>query len=163
MKLEVGPGAGRYRFSPRIGGDDVVYLDVGRPNRRVDNWVVGDAQHLPFKDNCFEAVYASHVIEHLSDPALFLKECYRVLRCGGILRLWCPNVFSKNMYRDPSHIFKPNPYLLKKLLERTGFNAHFDCPAVGSLFPRILRFALRGIYLMLANDIRIVASKGVIG
>ena len=104
-------------------------------------------------------MYSSHLIEHLSDPLGFLKECHRILRKGGVLRLWCPNVLSKNMYRDPSHVFRPNPRLMKRLLARAGFQAHFDCPAVGSLFPRFFRIALRSLYLLLANDIRIEAVK----
>ena len=159
MRLEIGPGAGKYRFSPRIRGDDVIYLDISLPGNSSSNWVRADAQHLPFKNGVFEEVVASHVIEHLENPALFLKECYRVLKKEGVLRLWCPNVFSKNMYRDNSHVFKANPYSLKKLLVKAGFEAHFDCPAVGSLFPRFFRFMLRALYLMLANDVRVIAWK----
>ena len=164
MKLEIGVGfreCGQYSFRPRVTDSDVVYLDIKPPEVKVDNpWIVADAQYLPFRDGVFEEVYASHLIEHLSDPALFLKECYRVLRYGGILRIWCPNVFSKNMYRDPSHIFRPNPYLLKKLLTRVGFQAHFDCPSVGSLFPIPFRVLFRYLYLFLADEIRVIAWKG---
>jgi SAM-dependent methyltransferase len=50
---------------------------------------------LPFEDESFNAVYHSHVLEHLPrERALpFLKECYRVLkRKEGILRVAVPDL-----------------------------------------------------------------------
>jgi predicted SAM-dependent methyltransferase len=51
-------------------------------------------QRLPFDDAAFDAVYHSHVLEHLTrDCALsFLQECKRVLKPGGILRMAIPNL-----------------------------------------------------------------------
>lgn len=43
-----------------------------------ENMVIGDAQYLPFKKKSIEHIYSNHVIEHLDDPELFLKECNRV-------------------------------------------------------------------------------------
>lgn len=48
--------------------------------KEVPNFVLGDALHLPFKTSCFETVYSRHVIEHVSDPSLFIKEAMRVAR-----------------------------------------------------------------------------------
>ena len=49
---------------------------------------------LPFGDNSFSAVYHSHVLEHLRRSAApaFLRECYRVLAPGGILRVVVPDL-----------------------------------------------------------------------
>jgi len=49
---------------------------------------------LPFADASADVVYASHVLEHFNrDAALrFLKECRRVLRPGGVLRLSVPDL-----------------------------------------------------------------------
>ncbi len=54
-----------------------------------------DAQHgLPFPTASFAAVYHSHVLEHL-DPAAgleLLRECHRILKPGGILRVVVPDL-----------------------------------------------------------------------
>ena len=44
---------------------------------------------LPFKNNSIKAIYCSHVIEHLFDDTIknLLKECYRVLKNGGVFRV----------------------------------------------------------------------------
>ena len=49
---------------------------------------------LPFKEGEFEAVYHSHVLEHLphSQALPFLRECHRVLAPGGILRVVVPDL-----------------------------------------------------------------------
>lgn len=49
---------------------------------------------IPFPDNEFDVVYHSHILEHFAkDKApLFLKECYRVLKLGGIIRIAVPDI-----------------------------------------------------------------------
>jgi len=49
---------------------------------------------LPFAADAFDAVYHSHVLEHLrpADVPPFLGECHRVLRPGGVLRLAVPDL-----------------------------------------------------------------------
>lgn len=51
---------------------------------------------FPFESNCFQTVYSSHTLEHLyhDDGLKFLKECYRVLRPGGICRVVVPDLRS---------------------------------------------------------------------
>ena len=50
---------------------------------------------LPYQDNFADFIYSSHMIEHLyyEEAAEFLKECRRVLKDGGILRIVCPDMF----------------------------------------------------------------------
>jgi SAM-dependent methyltransferase len=49
---------------------------------------------IPFPDGTFDVVYHSHVLEHLDreDAPGFLRECRRVLRPGGILRVVVPDL-----------------------------------------------------------------------
>ena len=49
---------------------------------------------LPFPDEHFDAVYHSHVLEHLkpNDGLKLLQECFRVLKPGGIVRVVVPDL-----------------------------------------------------------------------
>lgn len=42
-----------------------------------------DATELPFDSNTFDVIFCSHVLEHIPDDNLAMKEFYRVLRPGG--------------------------------------------------------------------------------
>ncbi|MCS6807665.1 MAG: methyltransferase domain-containing protein [Candidatus Kapabacteria bacterium] len=52
---------------------------------------------LPYPDNTFDAVYSSHVLEHLTPEAAYaaLREQFRVLRPGGIVRVVVPDLENK--------------------------------------------------------------------
>ena len=47
-------------------------------------FVLVKGKDLPFKDNQFDFVFASHVIEHVEDVAYFIKEIQRISKKGYI-------------------------------------------------------------------------------
>jgi SAM-dependent methyltransferase len=49
---------------------------------------------LPFKDNSVDFIYTAHVIEHLKKYECIncLKECYRILKKDGIIRIVTPDL-----------------------------------------------------------------------
>lgn len=55
---------------------------------------------IPFADNSFNGVYHSHILEHFPREQVlpFLRECLRVLRPGGILRIAVPDL--ENILRN---------------------------------------------------------------
>ena len=66
---------------------------------------------LPFNDNQFDFVFASHVIEHIADLSFFLSELQRISKKGYIevpSILEDNIVFSKNSSEDHKWIFKFN-------------------------------------------------------
>lgn len=104
---------------------------------------------FPFETNTFDVVTAFEVIEHVSgSPKMFLEECWRVLRPGGLLYLATPNVVSwpkvrrllshQHPYdakpysiefgpRHPMcHVYEYDPWTLSRLVESIGFQV-LDC------------------------------------
>jgi len=52
----------------------------------------GNAQYLKgIKDNSYDFVYSSHTIEHLPDPAVGVKNWFRVLKPGCYLTIYLPH------------------------------------------------------------------------
>lgn len=52
------------------------------------------ATRFPWPDSSVDVVYSSHTLEHFNkeDGYRFLRECHRVLRPGGIIRLLVPDL-----------------------------------------------------------------------
>jgi len=51
--------------------------------KKIPNFVLANASHLPFKDDCFDEVYSNSVLEHVDDYYGMLKEVWRVCRRNG--------------------------------------------------------------------------------
>lgn len=52
--------------------------------------LTADSFHLPIKDNSYDCVIASEIIEHVINPKEFIKELYRVVKPGGELIITTP-------------------------------------------------------------------------
>lgn len=61
--------------------------------------------NLPFDDNSYDLIYASHVLEHIKDDEKAIQEIYRVLRPGGVAFLPVP-LISEVTVEYP----EPNPH-----------------------------------------------------
>jgi len=85
------------------------------------NYINGNI--LPFADESFTMVYSGHVIEHTSDPFLYIKEHLRVLRKDGILFIEFPNRYWFTELHTGLFSFEYLPlyvrnFVLKKLSQR---------------------------------------------
>ncbi len=84
MKLSLGAGG------VRLPGWVHVDFDPGcRPDLRVDL-----SSRLPFVDGCADFLHSEDFIGQLSflRARVFLQECYRLLKPGGVLRLLTPDL-----------------------------------------------------------------------
>jgi 2-polyprenyl-3-methyl-5-hydroxy-6-metoxy-1,4-benzoquinol methylase len=136
--LDVGCGDGS--VSARFVGEgwSVSGVELGPKNvekarkKGIDAVAMNVEEGLPYKRNIFDLVIAGEIIEHLTTPDSFLKECYRVLKPNGILILTTPNIcflwsrvrvlFGKLPYDVfPIHLQHFTLSSLKKLLSENGF------------------------------------------
>ena len=71
--------------------DGWLNLDVNN----VADYYVDVRNPVKIKEGVVDFIYSSHMVEHLEHNELInhLKECYRILRKGGILRLGIPDFF----------------------------------------------------------------------
>ena len=64
------------------------------------NIYVDITKELPFGDNSIDCIFCEEAIEHIKlDNAIFLlKECHRILKQGGFMRITTPNLdwFAEN-------------------------------------------------------------------
>ena len=58
---------------------------------------------LPFKNNEFDEVYCSHVLEHVQDLVKAMKELHRITKKEGRVIIRGPHFSSGVSYWDPTH------------------------------------------------------------
>lgn len=74
---------------------------------------------IPFKDNCFDAVICTELLEHLKEPGECLEEIKRVLRPGGYLYLSVPQ--SWGLHYEPQDYWRFTRYGVNYLLDKHNF------------------------------------------
>jgi len=88
------------KYFPKIFGS---YTSADLHMKNVDYKV--DLINLPFEDNSYDFVFASHVLEHIKNDSQALSEISRILRPDGIAILPVP-IIACNTVEYP----QPNPY-----------------------------------------------------
>ena len=132
--------------------------------------IQGDAMTLPIKDNSFDVVIATAIIEHVSEPMQLIREAFRVLRKNGIFIVTTPHPFWERIATCIGHLKEEEHHelitlrKLKSLFETVGFgivNAEqFMISPIGMPFELMLEKILKFFRLnfLLLNQI-IVGRK----
>ncbi len=85
LVLEVGSGASPYfRANVLCDAHEETQERFFAPLVRDRPTILAFVEQLPFKDNSFDFVIASHVLEHSAEPEKFLSEIQRVGKAGYI-------------------------------------------------------------------------------
>jgi SAM-dependent methyltransferase len=95
--LEVGCGTGAVLAEVRQRGIGTNHqgIDIAAPGEHTDanaknlSLAEYDGQNIPFADGAFDFVYASHVVEHVTNPRAFVLEIARVSRRLVYLEVPC--------------------------------------------------------------------------
>jgi SAM-dependent methyltransferase len=111
--LDAGCGEGRHCFGALERGARVVGLDLDLDSLRpavgalrtrggeVDSFgdmIQGNTFHLPFRDETFDKVICSEVMEHVHDYVGAARELARVTKRGGRIAVTIPTATSENLY-----------------------------------------------------------------
>ena len=147
----------RRRIKRYLKNHKDIKLNIGCGRNHLQGWLNADISYgdiyldatkkFPFENNSVTFIFSEHLIEHLplNKGIKFLKECYRVLKPGGVLRLSTPDLrFYINLYLGEEkevaldefcsrirHIFPTTPHrcmFINKILTEFGhlFNYDYD-------------------------------------
>lgn len=81
-------------------------------NARTAADVLCDLDHFPypFRDSSFDELYATHVIEHVSDVIRAIEEFHRLVRPGGRICITTPHYTDFSSFCDPTHRWHLNSF-----------------------------------------------------
>ncbi len=134
--LEVGCNEGLFLHLARQAGWETQGVEIAELGavyaREILNLEVfnGELIEANFPDEYFDVVTFWHVLEHLLDPQLDLREAHRILKLDGLLIVDVPNiaswqakVFSSNWKAldIPRHLYHFSPDSLRAMLAQAGF------------------------------------------
>jgi 2-polyprenyl-3-methyl-5-hydroxy-6-metoxy-1,4-benzoquinol methylase len=140
------------------------------------NLIWGDVERLDeidgLRDQHFDVIIAGELIEHLSNPGLFLEGCRRLCSQNTELILTTPNalVYSQPLFAllnreaiHPDHTLMWSPTTLRKLVTRSGlaikeFWVYGDSPCVQltpreSIWRNLARLMLRCLDVLIRKTI----------
>jgi len=103
----------------RFFGSDVEFVGAdlpGNPLATLDLQLDGT---VPAVDASFDAVLSTQVLEHVADPAVYLRESLRVLRPGGRLLLSTHGIMV--YHPDPVDYWRWTCAGLRRVVETAGF------------------------------------------
>lgn len=143
-----------------------VVLDIGgrdrgkfkKPKQEVGKWIFADIEEKRSPDivlnvcnmeqiqnESIDVINATELFEHVENPEKGLKECYRVLKRGGVMILSSPFLYP--IHGDPHDLQRWTEEKWKKELQNLGF--------------RIEKFEIMGKYFTVLADFIRVFFKSV--
>lgn len=131
--LDVGCGLEPYRevYIDRIDK----YIGIDWPSSLHNNKGIVNAfcdnQILPFKENSFDTVLCTEVLEHSSNPENVIKEINRVLKKDGYLILSTPFLYW--IHEQPWDYYRFTRFGLEYLVKKANFKIEYIKPR-GGLF-----------------------------
>jgi len=97
--LHFAPEPGVRSWLANLPGVDYVAADIAQPDVNVRLDMTG----MGVRDEAFDVVVASHVLEHVADDHLAMRELWRVLRPDGTALVMVPRDVSRSVtFEDPT-------------------------------------------------------------
>ena len=126
--LILGTGTGREMKTAReLGASRVEGTTLGQRNAAFAKEVVGespvvcDNHMLPWGQSEFDTVAGFQIMEHSCMPIVFLLECNRVLKTGGLLCLETPPAKTISLDSWLHHVICPTGRQMCYMLQKTGY------------------------------------------
>jgi SAM-dependent methyltransferase len=103
----------------RLFDADADYVAADLPGNERASLEIGQDGSVPVDDASCDVVLSTQVLEHVADPATYLRECFRVLRPGGRMLLSTHGVMV--WHPDPVDYWRWTCEGLRRAVSEAGF------------------------------------------
>lgn len=146
--LDIGCGSGwvakEYSHNKQVVSVDISFRNVKTALELYNNpnhsGIVADVYSLPFKDESFDVIIASEVIEHTANPKLFIETLLKLLKKNGCIIITTPYnekieyqlcVHCNKLTPKHGHLHSFNEINIKELIPQ---NIHFEYLIFGNKY-----------------------------
>ena len=99
-----------------------------------------DGKNIPYPDGEFDYVFCTEVMEHVPEPAAFLREIHRVMKPGGVLIMTTP--FLVPLHEEPHDYYRYTIHGIRHLLSGAGFS-NTQVEPFGEYFAVVIAFGVQ--------------------
>jgi SAM-dependent methyltransferase len=118
--LDIGCGIKPYADMMRPFVTEHIGVDYEGSLHSKDNVdLLGTAYNIPAPDASFDSAICTSVLEHLEEPEQALRECYRVLKSGGVAIYSVPFIW--HLHEEPRDFYRFSKFALDYLFTKVGF------------------------------------------
>lgn len=166
--LDVGCGKGSLGLFVSKGFQQYIGVDFSlnalkfAQKRRKDNmcYICATASSLPFREDVFQIILCSELLEHIPEYAKVLPECFYMLKSSGKFLITSPNRYNLNIFlslfltgkgRGGQEYDNPPPFprLLRQLVENgfkvESFYCFYPCLKLSRLIPKAIAKHITGL------------------
>ena len=149
--LDAGAGQGDYRVYFEHAQYESTDITAGfsLPGHR--HSYLSELHHMPVRDEAYDVVVNTQVLEHVEFPQKVVDELYRILKPGGRLFLTTPQ--SWGIHMAPYHFFNFTRYGLESLFKNAGFEIQSINP-IGGIFWNLAKIISKSPRYIMAEHLR---------
>ena len=174
--LDIGCATGRLLYHLKDRGWNTIGVEISSAEAEYAKNKNLDVRNLPLEENnfpegSFNVILASHLLEHLNDPASLIREAFRILGGGGSFFITTPNIksFQAQLFGSRwrsaifDHLYLFSKKTLRKMLEQNGFSiekiATWGGLAAGTASKPVKNFFDKAVKRLGLGDVMIIRAK----
>lgn len=118
--IDIGCGAKPYKamFEPYVKEHvGIDHQETFHNKSNIDRF--GTAYDIPATDGEFDCALCTAALEHFEEPEKALRECFRILKSGGVAIYSVPFIW--HLHEEPRDFYRFSKYGLDYLFKKTGF------------------------------------------